>query len=318
MPGLEVIVVDDDSTDRTRAVAQAAGVQVVVSRPRPSGWMGKTWAAWQAAEVARGNWLLFVDADVELAPATVRAAVALAEKENIALLTALSQIECASLWEAFLYPAGGLMILTAVHPKRVNNPADPHAHASGAFMLFRRTAYETIGGHLAVRDQVMDDTQLAVAIKSRGLAIRVVNAAHLIRIRREQTFIEICHQAYRVFDGAFAGRSGTALVSAALVWLSFSGPHTAALLGLLFYGLTPRVWVLIVLAFVQTCASAAAGWMLWRSLRMDNRFVVFQPISALFGVGALLHAALFPLGRGGRVRWRGRRLGAADRSSAPP
>ena len=318
MTGLEVLVVDDDSTDQTRALAQAAGVEVVVSRPRPSGWMGKTWAAWQGAQVARGNWLLFVDADVDLAPETVRAAVALAEKENISLLTALSHIECASLWEAFLYPAGGLMILSVVHPKRVNNPNDAHAHASGAFMLFRRSAYEAIGGHMDVRDQVMDDTQLATAIKSRKLRLRVVNAAHLIRIRREQTFIEICHQAFRVFDGTFAGRRRIALASAVFVWLSFSGPHAAALWGLLREGLTARVWVLVCLALVQTFASSAVGYMLWRSLRMDNRFVMFQPISALFGVGALLHAALTPLGRSARVRWRGRQLEAADRSSAPP
>ena len=318
MPGIEVLVVDDDSIDSTRAIAQAACVEVVASRPRPSGWMGKTWAAWQGAQVAQGDWLLFVDADVDLAPETVRAAVALAEKENIALLTALSQIECASLWEAFLYPAGGLMVLAAVHPKRVNNPNDLHAHASGAFMLFRREAYEAIGGHMAVRDQVMDDTQLAAAIKSRGLSLRLVNAAHLIRIRREQTFIEICHQAYRIFDGGFAGRSGAALASAVFVFLGFSGPHTAAVWGLMSYGFTPRVWVLIGLALAQTCASSAAGFMLWRSLRMDNRFVLFQPISALFAVGACLHAALAPLGRSGHVRWRGRQLGAADRSSAPP
>ena len=318
MPGFEVLVVDDDSTDATRAIAQASGVEVVASRPRPSGWMGKTWAAWQGAQVARGDWLLFVDADVVLAPETVRAAVALAEKENLALLTALSQIECASLWEAFLYPAGGLMILGAVHPKRVNDAHDAHAHASGAFMLFRREAYEAIGGHMAVRDQVMDDTQLAAAIKSRKLTLRIVNATHLIRIRREQTFIEICHQAYRIFDGGFAGRSGAALASAAFVLLSFSGPHAAAAWGLIAYGLTQRVWVLLGLALVQTLASSAVGFMLWRSLRMDNRFVLFQPISALFAVGACVHAALAPLGRSSRVRWRGRQLGAADRSSAPP
>ena len=318
MSGIEVLVVDDDSTDRTGALAQAAGVEVVASRPRPSGWMGKTWAAWQGAQIARGDWLLFLDADTDLAPAAVRAAVAFAEKENIALLSALARHECASLWEAFLYPAGGLMVLSAVHPKRVNDPHDPHAHASGGFMLFRRSAYEAIGGHEAVRDQVMDDTQLAMAAKSRGLPLRLVNGTHLIRIRREQTFMEICHQAYRVFDGAFAGRTALALASAVYVWLAFSGPHTAALWGFLTYGLTARVEVLIALALVQTCASTAVGWMLWRSLRMDNRFVVFQAISALFGVGALLHAAFTPLGRGARVRWRGRELGAGDRSSAPP
>jgi cellulose synthase/poly-beta-1,6-N-acetylglucosamine synthase-like glycosyltransferase len=302
MAPLEVLVVDDDSTDGTRAVAEAAGVRVVVPPKKPPGWMGKTWAAWQGAQSARGDWLLFVDADIQLAPAALRAAVAAAEARGAALLTATSRFECATAFEAIIQPALAMLIMMHMDPRRVSDPNDEHASASGGFLLFRREAYEAVGGHPAIRDQLMDDYRLALAVKSSKLSICVVNAVHLLRFRRPQSAGEHWHQWCRVFSGGLAGKRWLAFGGALSTAMGFSGPYAAAVFSL-FAAPTPMTWILVGLACAQTCASVIVG----RLLGMEARYVVLQPIGALFAVAVLLHAAVMPTG-GARIRWRGRDL----------
>jgi hypothetical protein len=289
MAPLEVLVVDDDSTDGTRAIAEAAGVGVVVPPKRPPGWMGKTWAAWQGSQSARGDWLLFIDADIQLAPAVLRAAVAAAENQGAALLTATSRFECATAFEAIIQPALAMLIMMHLDPRRVNDPNDEHASASGGFLLFRREAYEAVGGHAAIRDQLMDDDRLALAVKSSKRSICVVNAVHLLRYRRKQSAAEQWHQWCRVFGGGLAGKRWLAFAGAISTALAFSGPHAAAIVTSLVAP-SPMAWVLLGLALTQTFASIVVG----RLLSMEARYVVLQPIGALFAVAVLLHAALMP------------------------
>jgi len=239
MAPLEVFVDDDDSTDLTRNAA--------------------------------GDWLLFLDGDIELAPAALRATVAAAETQGAAALTAASRFDCATVWEAIIQPPLAMLIMMQ-GPRGVSDPNDRQVSASCGFLLFRREAYEAneaVGGHASVRC--------------------VVNATHLLRFRRFQSAGELWHQWCLAFGGALAGRRWPALGSAVCTALTFTGAHAAAM-SAFFVTPVPLAWVLWGLAITQTCASLAVG----RLLGLEPRYVVLQPIGALFAVGVLLHAAVAP------------------------
>ena len=178
---LEVIVVDDESSDATAAEAHAAGtdrVRVLAGRPVPPGWVGKSWACHQGFELARGKWLLFTDADVRHAPDTVRRVVAMAERRRVAGVTLLPLIETAGLVEQAIQPAAAVLIRSFVAPgPLVRSPRSPVAIAAGGFILVSRAAYEGVGGHEAMRNELVDDQMLAVRLKAAGAPLALAGSA---------------------------------------------------------------------------------------------------------------------------------------------
>lgn len=175
-PRLRLIVVDDQSTDRTAAILNdltSSGqlphpCQVVHGEARPDGWVGKTWAVHQGVKRSEADWLWFVDADMGLHPSALTSALELAHSQNADLVTLAPQAVCTTFWQS-------VMALTLTHllghlypPCRVNDPADPLAMAVGGFILIRRSAYEQAGGHEAVRSEIVDDINLARRVKQAG------------------------------------------------------------------------------------------------------------------------------------------------------
>jgi glycosyltransferase involved in cell wall biosynthesis len=186
---VEVVVLDDGSTDGTKAVL--AGIEntalVVVhggDDALPPGWLGKPWACQRAARHATGDWLLFIDADVRLAPAAVSRAVRYAIGHRLDLLSGLGTLVNVSLGERVVQPVVAGAILAANHLSEVNDPDRPDkALASGQFLLFRRAAYDQIGGHEAVAGNVLDDVGLALAVKRAGLGFHLVHMRELYSCR---------------------------------------------------------------------------------------------------------------------------------------
>lgn len=179
-PGrFSLIVVDDASADGTGGLARAAAangsrpVDVIDAPPLAPGWTGKLAAL--AAGVARARelapdarYILFTDADIEHAPATLRRLVAKAEIENLALVSLMARLDARGAWGALLVPAFVYFFQKLYPFARVNDPESPVAAAAGGCMLVRREAYEAAGGVEAIRDQLIDDCALARRIKREG------------------------------------------------------------------------------------------------------------------------------------------------------
>lgn len=189
---LEVWVVDDESRDNTWAILQALQQQrqdprlhLLAGLPRPAGenWTGKNWACTQGAEKARGEFLLFIDADVRLKPGAIAAAVQLAQAENIALLNGIPQVVCGSLIEWLVQPLIFISMVISFNQPAVRDPKQETAYAAGPFMLFRRSAYTRVGGHRAVAQEVAEDVALARAIKHHQLTLRYQLVANLASLR---------------------------------------------------------------------------------------------------------------------------------------
>jgi len=171
-PAYEVIVVDDHSTDRTREVAEGFPVSVAVADPLPEGWSGKCNACWTGARAAKGKWLLFTDADTIHSRESLAAGVGEAESAGAALLSYSPKQEVHSLAERALMPVIFAELAVTYRPREVSDPHSPAAAANGQYLLVRRDAYETVGGHRAVAQVILEDVELARRIKRAGYKLR--------------------------------------------------------------------------------------------------------------------------------------------------
>ena len=189
---LEVWVVDDHSTDETLMILQTLQqslrdprLKLIPGLPRPEGqvWIGKNWACAQAAECAGGEFLLFIDADVRLKPGAIEAALQAALSEHVDLLNCIPALVCGSLAEWLVQPLMFINMLVSFNSAVVKDPNTETAFAGGFFLLFRRSAYEQVGGHRAVASQVAEDVALARLIKRSGLKLQYVLGASVASLR---------------------------------------------------------------------------------------------------------------------------------------
>lgn len=185
-PRLEVVAVDDRSTDGTGAILEAlaerdARMRVLRLSGVPEGWLGKTHALQRGAEVAAGDWLLFTDADVRFAPTAIRRALAFAERARLDHLTALPAM-IAPGPALRVYVVWMLFVFTVWQRPWQASRMDCRASAGfGAFNLVRRDAYWGVGGHAAMRLSLADDVVLGGLLKAAGYRQTLVVAAHVRR-----------------------------------------------------------------------------------------------------------------------------------------
>ena len=321
-----VLVVDDRSTDATAAQAQAtadacpastAGFALLDAGPRPAGerWVGKNWACSQAMEQVQSPWVLFVDADVRLQPATLRRALAQACREQTDLLSLAPRLSCGCLAEWMVQPIMASLLCLGFPIEAANDPADPTAFAAGPFMLFRRTAYAAIGGHRALAGEVVEDLALARRIKGGGYRLRYLLGLDAADLRMYADFAALWEGWSKNWFLGLDRSLVKALGAAAVVVLLFSAPWLlapAAAISLALLGEPAKLQPPLLAAL----ALALLGIGLQLALRLWTRQAFALPLRHwwLMGAGGLVVGALAPTsvwrtlsGRG--WTWKGRALG---------
>jgi cellulose synthase/poly-beta-1,6-N-acetylglucosamine synthase-like glycosyltransferase len=185
----EVLVLDDNSSDGTAGVVRSAGFAVLPGRPLPDGWIGKPWACQQLADAATGEVLVFVDADVVLAPGAIAATVA--ALDGLDLVSPYPR-QLADGRARLVQPLLQWSILTFL-PVRLaqRSPRPSLSAANGQLLAVRRAAYEAAGGHAAVRDEVVEDVALLRAVKRTGGRGGVVDGTHLASTRMYTSWPEL-------------------------------------------------------------------------------------------------------------------------------
>jgi hypothetical protein len=303
----EVVVLDDGSTDATPAILarlerEMPQLRVVVGAPLPEGWAGKAWACWQlASEHARGQWLLFIDADVRLEPDAARRALAAAREACVPFLTAFPRQITASLGEALVVPLIHLVLLAYLPMWLIGRVPRPSLAAGcGQFMLAERGAYLAADGHRAIRSTLHDGLQLARRMKEAGFAIGLVDGTDLATCRMyaglAATWRGFARNAYEAL-----GSPAVLAVMVALNAALFVLPFVAFPVALVTEGFSPAsaLWGLAVALAMALRAVLALRFRapLWTALA--------TPLAVALMIGIQLSSyANARLGR--RVTWRSR------------
>ncbi len=194
-PNLRVTVINDRSIDRTGEIlddlAKTLPIRVIHGEPRPFGWVGKTWAVSQGARGATADWLLFVDADMTLHPRTLATAMHKAEEANVDLVSIIARPEIETFWQGAIAIAVGEILFTMYPTHKINDPNSKVALAAGGFILVKRSTYERVGGHEAVRAEIVEDIQLGKKIKEAGGSLSVHFAPSLAWTHMYGTFRDL-------------------------------------------------------------------------------------------------------------------------------
>ena len=317
-----VLLVDDGSTDATLAMAKAAALAcgateprftVLEAGPRPAGerWVGKNWACSRAMEQVDSDWVLFVDADVRLHPATLRRALAQASADGADLLSLAPRLSCGCLAEWMVQPIMASLLGLGFPIAAANDPASPVAFAAGPFMLFRRETYAAIGGHRDLAAEVVEDLALARRIKAGGHRLRYLLGLDALELRMYPDFAALWEGWTKNWLLGLDGSVAKALGAAGVVLLLFSGPWLLAPAAALAAALLPAQRLLLLSAL----ALALVGIGLQLVLRLWTRRQFQVPLTLwwLMGAGGLVVAAIGPVsvwrtlsGRG--WTWKGRPL----------
>ena len=205
----EIIVVDDRSTDRTPHLLEnfktlsPVPFKVIRIEKLPLGWTGKNHAQFAASKAADGNWLLFTDADTTHKPESVSTAVACVLEKKIDFLTLAPEVETYSFWEKTVQPLAISSLALWFQPEKVNDPKSGVTLANGQFLLIRKEAYEKIGGNESVKNEVVEDVELAKKIRSAGYSIQFLNGTKIYSTRMYSSLKEIKTGWTRIFTYLF-------------------------------------------------------------------------------------------------------------------
>src|ERR1700677_2741245 len=169
----ELLLVDDGSTDATRSIALSLpSLTVLDPAPLKPGWTGKANAVWTAARKARGEWLLFTDADTIHTPGNLERAIHEAQHAQVVMLSYSPRQMVSGFWQRALMPLIFSELALTFPPQKVSDPSSRVAAANGQFLLIQRAAYFQVGGHRAVAGSLLEDVDLAILLKRRKFPIR--------------------------------------------------------------------------------------------------------------------------------------------------
>ena len=319
-PNIEVIVVDDRSSDGTGDLARAIGrddprVRVIDNPDLPEGWFGKPWACMTGASHARGEILCFTDADARHGAGLVARAVRAMRDERIDMLSVAGRQELGGFWERVVQPhVFWMLAMRYGGTESVNRSSRSEDKiANGQCIFIRRRAYDAIGGHAAVRDQVAEDLALARRTFEAGQRTALFFGRRDLTTRMYTSLAEVMAgwRKNMIAGGRESmpwGRIGQIVLPALLLAAPLMTLLPAlALAGGALLGAPP--W-LIAASAIALVAQLATWAIVYRWMDAPVRY------AAIFPLGATIIAiiAVQAIARGARVEWKGRRYVATPPS----
>lgn len=311
-PRVELVVVDDNSTDNTATVARTAAsgdsrLRVITNPPRPNDWFGKQWACATGAAATTGAIIQFTDADTVHSPDLIARSVNAMSQTRADLFTVAGRQELGGFWERVIQPQVFAMLsMRYGGTESVNeSPRVTDKIANGQCIFVRRDAYDSIGGHAAVRTSVAEDLMLAQKFFTAGRKVVVMLGISQLTTRMYASLPEIIRGWRKnVFAGGLdavpLGRIGRAIFPLFLPLPALMGilPPVFLFLGLLFHA-DPTFTLWAAIASVATLI----WWLVVYGQIGESRLYAF-----LYPIGAamLFYIIATAVVRGRRVSWKGR------------
>lgn len=297
-PSLEVIVVNDRSTDGTGGILAAIDdprLVAVHGEEPPAGWLGKPWALHQGSLRARGELLLFVDADVHYSPDAVAAAVARMQRSGHAMTSLLPRFELHGFWEHIAMPNLAVFVFMLAPIWLANRTRIPLlAVGGGPGNLVRREAYDAAGGHTALKDSVVDDVALARLFRRAGYGTEVVRADEGL------VSLHMYHGLREVIDGftknLFSVFGRSYLVVALVLTVTLIGNVLPVILA--FTGDPISIATVVIMSLARVILFASLGY------RLDN--AIFGNVPMVLVWTYILLRSTWRTGIRRQLHWRGR------------
>jgi chlorobactene glucosyltransferase len=307
---IEIIVVDDESDDRTAAIVRQLQqeddrITLVQLVELPQGWTGKNYAAYQGYLKSTGQWLLYTDADTYHYPNSLRRSLELAEENRMDCLSYSPEQECCTFWELVLQPAIFQLLDEWFSYERVSDNRQNDAAANGQYILIRRKVMQEVGGHAAVKDKILEDVEIAKIVKRLGYRLHFCRGTGMVKTRMYQSFNEwwkgwaksiypLRQNKTRDFISATARRLAMDVMPSVLLACS----AFALLQG------TGSSWVVAILA-----GTVIIRWSwimyLWKGAGFDPLYSGLYPLSSLIVVSVMWYS-VYSYRKNGSVEWKSR------------
>ncbi|MBK9927515.1 MAG: glycosyltransferase [Anaerolineales bacterium] len=318
-PNLEVIVLDDRSTDSTPQIladiaSHDSRLHPISGSDLPAGWAGKPHALFQASASAHGEWLCFIDADTFLSPETLSSCYIKAIETKADMFTIMTFQILGSFWEKTVMPLVMTALSVGFSPRKVNDPTTKDAIANGQFILIKHSVYDAIGGHESVKDQIVEDKAISEKVKWNGYRLIVADGMKVAKTRMYTSLPEMWEGWTKNIYLGLRDQVG-------LLWLGVFGAFLAVLASLFL-----PVWPLLGVFWF----SNGGGWMaitvivesmlLWgyllfiranvaKNMNISPWYALTTPLGA--GVfGAMMFTSAWKVVSRTGVTWKGRVYGA--------
>lgn len=308
----EIIVVDDRSLDRTGHLAEnfkklsPVVLKVVRVEKLPAGWTGKNHAMTVGAKAASGDWLLFTDADTTHSERSVSSALRAALDGNIDFLTLAPEVKCLSFWENTVQPLAVSSLAIWLDTSELNKPDSKTVLANGQFILVRKKAYEASGGNESVKNEVIEDVELAKKVKAAGFKVSFLNGTLLYSTRMYTSLSQIIKGWARIYIHLFEKKI-PAIAHKIFLFLFFSlFPFTVlAAEKILFLTGDADFSPILFAAGAVVCAWIVLARFLGNRLLHTNPWYAFlHPLGSVVMTWILL-VCVARIASGRRSEWRG-------------
>jgi chlorobactene glucosyltransferase len=306
-PQLQIVVVDDASADQTPGILERLAKEdkrltVLQGKPLPKGWTGKNNALVHGLSVVKGEFILFLDADVVLQPGAISAAFAAIQHYKAAFLTVWPKQEVKTFWEKAVQPVIVAMNIALSTLQRLYMPPFPEAlSAWGPFILVERDAYKTIGGHEVIASEIAEDYVLYSNFRKAGFRTVMVDGTAFVSVRMYDSFKSIWEGwSKNLFPGLLRSYVLTLLAATGIFFFTMS-PFIILLAGIN----EGRAW-LVGSSLALIVLLGMIGYLMRSHTTLKRVWLAVNPLGGLVFIGTLLNSALrHTLGVG--VTWKGRR-----------
>ena len=302
---LEIIIVDDESTDGTPALvakyqALDQRIRPVSGKGLPEGWVGKNWACDQGYRLSNGEWLLFIDSDSVLAPDAISSAFSYSTEHALHAISIFPEIELRGFWAKVVWPTTSGMIRTLYPLKGINDPKGRSALVFGAFVLIERRAYDLIGGHRAVKGDLVEDKQMGANLKSKGIPYRVLIGGGMVGAGLATSLSGVWSSVKRIVSNPLRRNRVIGMVFAIALFVMFVYP---ILIFVLLSSTGTLQGMLGVVALLSVLAPAAiVSYDVGNTKRLSCFYCLLAPVGGVIVLLAIVRGVL----GSGQLQWRGR------------